>query len=73
MEDFTEEDNEYTDCKKCGSDDHWETCYSCGGEGGTDVDELMMEDPLWYSPDDFRECDVCDGKGGYYVCLACDS
>lgn len=67
---FDDEDNEYSSCEYCGSDSMWETCWQCGGEGGTSGEDLMSEDPLWYTEDDFRECDICDGKGGYYVCLA---
>lgn len=67
--DFESEDNEYSSCENCGSDSRWETCWQCGGEGGQDGEELMEEDPLWYGPDDYRKCDICDGKGGYYVCL----
>jgi hypothetical protein len=46
----------------------WEDCWSCGGEGGRDGDELMSEDPLWYSPDDYEVCDVCEGEGGFWIC-----
>ncbi len=63
---FKEEDGF---CLECGQELAWEDCWSCGGEGGDDGDELMSEDPLWYSQDDFRECDVCNGKGGYEICL----
>ena len=27
----------------------------------------MSEDPLWWSPNDFEICDVCKGKGRYYL------
>ena len=53
-------------CKCC--DMIWEDCWNCGGEGGRDGDDLMSEDPLWYSPDDFEICDVCEGKGGFWIC-----
>lgn len=56
-------------CEKCGSSAYYEDCWSCGGEGGTDGEELMMEDPLWYGPDDFRTCDICEGKGAFKMCL----
>jgi DnaJ-class molecular chaperone len=55
-------------CDKCQSEKEWQECWDCGGEGGQDGEELMEEDPLWYSPDDFRKCDTCNGKGGFYVC-----
>jgi hypothetical protein len=28
----------------------------------------MSEDPLWWSPNDFEICDVCKGKGGFWIC-----
>lgn len=68
-EDFENWEPEFESCDECGSDLYWEDCWSCGGEGGTDGEELMMEDPFWYSPDDFRTCDICDGKGGWNICL----
>jgi len=59
------------DCKCC--EMAWEECWKCGGSCGDDGEELMMEDPLWYDKDDFRECDVCDGKGGWEMCIGrCD-
>lgn len=59
--------------KKAYEDMEWEICWKCGGSGGDDGEELMMEDPFWYNEDDFRECDVCDGKGGWYMCIGrCD-
>lgn len=68
-EDFIQEPNEHETCPDCGNDSVWEDCYACGGEGGTSGEELMMEDPLWYTLDDFRKCDICDGQGGFYICV----
>lgn len=61
-------------CPRCGCcGTYWQECWSCAGEGGDDGEELMMEDPLWYGPDDFRTCDVCNGDGGWHRCLGdCD-
>lgn len=56
-------------CDVCGSSMFWEDCWNCGGEGGRDGEELMMEDPFWYDEDDWEDCDVCDGAGGWYICL----
>lgn len=66
---FSDEDNEFGSCETCGSDTHWESCYNCGGEGGVSGEDLMMEDPFFYDKYDFRICHVCEGKGGWYVCL----
>jgi hypothetical protein len=71
IEDFENDDSHLDDCepcKDCGEEMEWEDCWSCGGEGGRDGEDLMMEDPLWYSEDDFKICDTCLGKGGYFVC-----
>lgn len=58
-------------CQTCQREKEWTDCWKCGGEGGTDGEELMLEDPLWYYPHDFRLCDICNGDGGYYVCQVC--
>lgn len=67
--DFEDDDLEsYEVCDICDNEMEWETCYQCGGEGGRDGQDLMMEDPMWYGPDDWEQCDTCCGKGGYFVC-----
>lgn len=49
---------------KCGSEDIlWKQCWDCGGDGTHDAYE---EDPSWYLPGDTRECDTCDGEGGWW-------
>lgn len=55
-------------CKDCGEGMEWQECWSCGGEGGRDWEDLQFEDPLWYSPGDFIECDECGSKGGMWIC-----
>jgi hypothetical protein len=62
-------------CKRCECcETYWKTCYKCGGKGEFDYDEdLQFEDPLWYSPGDTEECDICEGAGGWTMCLGhCD-
>ncbi len=58
-------------CKKCGSSVMWKECWKCNGEGfsGHDCgeDTCCCLDPL---PNII--CDVCDGDGGWHVCLGCD-
>lgn len=66
-----DEDETCPRCRCCTTE--WEECWKCGGEGGRDGEELMSEDPLWYMPDDFETCDVCNGNGGWNTCLGqCD-
>lgn len=57
-------------CNTCGAELDWVDCFSCGGEGGRDEDELMMDDPLWYEGFEWERCDSCNGEGGYLVCPA---
>lgn len=61
--------------KKCSIhgelDDHnseWVDCWNCGGTGGFDGYEY---DPLWYDEGDTIRCDICCGKGGWWVCGLC--
>jgi hypothetical protein len=61
-----QEDIKY--CCKCGEEMEWKECWNCGGKGGRDWEDLQFEDPLWYSPDDFVECDECNGVGGFWIC-----
>lgn len=67
MQEDWEDETEY--CEDCGDEKQFEDCWQCGGEGGRGWDDdLQFEDPLWYTPGDFEICDICEGKGGYYVC-----
>ncbi len=55
-------------CKCCSTD--WESCEQCGGDGFL---ELYDHDPLYYDPDDTEDCQWCEGKGGWPLCLGnCD-
>lgn len=63
-----EDDAAYPTCEVCGSLLEHEDCWQCGGKGGRDGEDLMDEDPFWYDEDDWEECDICEGKGGYWVC-----
>lgn len=65
-------DNDHLDsyCTICGGYMDWVDCWQCGGTGGRDGDDLMQEDPFWYTLDDWEECDICQGKGGYRECAS---
>lgn len=54
-------------CKCCSLE--WVDCWSCGGAGGTEPGDLYDEDPLWYSPDDTEDCQICEGAGGWNDCI----
>lgn len=73
VQDFPDEMEKYLcpRCQCCEMD--FVECTYCGGEGGIDGDELIMEDPMWYDENDYRTCDACKGKGGHYECIGnCD-
>ena len=58
-----------TPCPTCGEPDTVQRgCYSCGGEGCFDGYE---EDPLWYAPGEFEDCDTCAGTGYLHWCSTC--
>ena len=52
-------------CAICGSFMFWEDCWNGCEDGYLDCFE---EDPMWYDEGDVRICDVCEGKGGFYIC-----
>ena len=64
------DDWEYDDCPKCGELAKYFVCWSCGGEGGEYPYEYA---PLEYSPDEFDSCDICSGRGHYWVCSHCST
>lgn len=65
-----DQENQDRYCTVCGGYMDWVDCWQCGGKGGRDGDDLMDEDPLWYSEDDWEDCDVCRGAGGYWECAS---
>jgi len=53
-------------CTVCGADMEWEDCWNGCDDGYFD---LYDEDPINYAPDEeYETCDICKGKGGYWVC-----
>jgi hypothetical protein len=46
------------------------TCWNCGGEGysGHDCGEDCC---CCLHPEDNVRCDICNGKGGWLICLGC--
>jgi len=55
-------------CPLCGSSMEWLRCWNCNGDGFHD--DLHEVDPGWYDEDDTKQCDVCEGVGGWLVCGA---
>lgn len=55
-------------CPHCGSDVHWVDCENCDeGYTGHDCGEDCC---CCLYPEPNVVCDICDGKGGWYVCLS---
>lgn len=53
-------------CPICGGLMAWEECWNGCDDG---YHSLYEEDPLWYDEDDEEVCEICEGKGGYWICL----
>lgn len=52
----------YLPCPKCGNDyTHYRNCTCLWCDDG--YINRYEEDPLWYDPDDFEECQECHGTG----------
>ncbi len=55
-------------CKKCGSEMESIDCWNCGGEGFSHHD--CGEDTCCcLNPEPNVECDICNGKGGWWKCI----
>lgn len=55
-------------CARCGGSAEYETCENCGGEG-TDGHECGEDCCACLHPEDNVPCDICDGEGGWLVCV----
>jgi hypothetical protein len=62
---FDNPDDQLMICPVCGTCMEWEDCWNGCDDGYFDMYE---EDPLWYDEDDVEVCDICEGRGGYWVC-----
>ena len=56
-------------CVKCGGDVHWEDCYNC--EDGYSHHDCGEDCCICRNPQLNIECDICNGEGGWFVCLSC--
>jgi len=57
-------------CKKCGSDVYWEECWNC--EDGYSHHDCGEDTCCCRDPYPNVKCDICNGEGGWFVCLSCD-
>lgn len=60
LADFLEDDD--SGCETCGSDTYWEDCHECGGDGVCETDDDLGRS-------DWTTCGLCEGKGGWNICL----
>jgi len=56
-------------CKKCGSDVMWQVCDQC--EEGYSYHDCGEDSCCCLDLLPNVVCDVCNGEGGWYVCLGC--
>ena len=52
-------------CYTCISSGHWQECDVCGGDGLVE-DDWDGDGSIHY---DFTDCQTCNGRGGWWVCL----
>lgn len=60
------EDGEYAECPNCGSDALYFRCHEPGCNGGW-ID-MHADNPIEYEPGEVERCDVCLGKGHWWIC-----
>lgn len=67
MQDAKADNHDYPTCEvpDCGRDLEFEDCWSCGGEGGEFLDELL---PLEYEVGTWENCLECSGRGTISWC-----
>jgi len=58
-------------CKKCGSSVAWIECENC--EDGYSHHDCGEDTCCCIDPQPNVKCDICNGKGGWWVCLNCNS
>lgn len=52
-------------CPTCSTPMNWEDCDDCGGSGYIDAYDIA---PLTFPATSGKECQLCSGFGGWYVC-----
>lgn len=63
------DDGEYAECPKCGGDAMYYRCHEPGCEDGWY--DMYEDNPNEYEPGDVEMCDICQGKGCWWVCDNC--
>ena len=53
-------------CPRCGGQTDWQECENGCDEGYFYPGE---DDPIQYDPDEELSCDVCQGQGGWWMCV----
>jgi hypothetical protein len=58
-------------CEGCGCCEMTtRVCYQCGGDG-VDGHDCGEDTCCCLHPDENETCDICDGEGGWEVCIGC--
>ncbi len=55
-------------CKKCGSETIWKECYNC--DEGYSHHDCGEDTCCCRDPRPNVTCDICNGEGGWWVCLS---
>lgn len=61
---------EETMCKKCGSSVYWQECEYC--EDGYSHHDCGEDTCCCLEPWPNVKCDICNGAGGWWMCLSCN-
>ena len=56
-------------CEKCGNEMAWVDCYNC--EDGYSDHDCGEDCCCCLYPEPNVTCDVCEGEGGWYICVHC--
>ena len=56
-------------CSKCDSEVMWQDCWNC--EEGYSYHDCGEDTCCCIDPQPNVVCDICNGEGGWYVCISC--
>ena len=57
-------------CKKCDTEVFWSDCYAC--DEGYSHHDCGDDTCCCLNPEPNVKCDICNGEGGWWVCVTCD-
>lgn len=65
---MSQQSEDFDICARCGGSAEFETCENCGGMG-LDGHECGEDCCACLNPEDNVACDICDGDGGWLLCV----